>query len=122
MHRGALLFSAFCVASSSERRMLLSSVVLHSALAPSFPLYAPELTVKHNMSRLLQLAVSFAFALRSTRSASPTSSCYGTSTTLDWYINAVGETPCESSRVHRMGNLIRNRRHDVPKTATSMQP
>ncbi|KAI0734895.1 hypothetical protein C8Q72DRAFT_330875 [Fomitopsis betulina] len=26
--------------------------------------------------------------------ASPLSSCYGNSTTLDWYIDAVGETPC----------------------------
>ncbi|EPS94389.1 hypothetical protein FOMPIDRAFT_62388, partial [Fomitopsis schrenkii] len=47
------------------------------------------------MSRYSRLAASFLLLLRLLPiSASPLSSCYGNSTTLDWYIDAVGETPC----------------------------
>ncbi|KAI0728161.1 hypothetical protein C8Q72DRAFT_412054 [Fomitopsis betulina] len=39
-------------------------------------------------------------------SASPLSSCYGNSTTLDWYIDAVGETPCMTyQRLRQICNI-----------------
>ncbi|KZT70960.1 hypothetical protein DAEQUDRAFT_154106 [Daedalea quercina L-15889] len=42
---------------------------------------------------LAQAAIILSFFSTFT-SGSATSSCYGNSTTLDWYIDAVGETPC----------------------------
>ena len=60
--------------------------------------YTLTMTIKHNKARFSRLAVPLLFLLHSISiSASPTSSCYGNSTTLDWYIEAVGETPCTHS-------------------------
>ncbi|EPT04127.1 hypothetical protein FOMPIDRAFT_1114674 [Fomitopsis schrenkii] len=70
------------------------------------------MTVKYKMSRCSWLAASFFLLLHLLPiSASPLSSCYGNSTTLDWYINAVGETPCMTYQKLRQ---ICNRKYQTP--------
>ena len=74
------------------------------------------------MDLFLQLVASFFLLFSTSTSASPTSSCYEGSATLDWYIDAVGETPCMPAFVRPFTIAhLRICRHDVSKVEANMQ-
>ncbi|EPS97701.1 hypothetical protein FOMPIDRAFT_1127896 [Fomitopsis schrenkii] len=67
------------------------------------------------MPRCSRLAASFLLFLQMLPiSASPLSSCYGNSTTLDWYIDAVGETPCTLGATYQKLRQICNSNYQTP--------